>query len=108
MQDPRIASLDTSQPGPIRHESLPPELVERIKKIQALLAEVDPTPLDKVIEDFRRDLHPEREVAIWEKIAADYQQALSEQPAMTITEKKQLLGRLITTSTKDNPIRLNK
>ena len=55
--------LDRLQRGPIQHAALPDVLVERIKNFKALLIEVEPAPLDEIIEDFQRDLHPEPEIA---------------------------------------------
>ena len=60
------------QPGPIRRERLSDEQMARVRRVQEVFAEVDPTPLDKWVEDFRRDLDPDRELAIWERMAAAY------------------------------------
>lgn len=71
---PKAQTVDPAElrPGPIRHATLSPELVARITKVQAVFAEVDPTPLEKWLEDFRRDVHPERELAIYESMARAY------------------------------------
>lgn len=60
------------QRGPIRHDSLPAEQVARLTRLQQIFAEVDPTPLAGWIDDFRRDQHPEREIAIYEAMARAY------------------------------------
>ncbi len=96
--------LDHIQPGPIRHKDLPESLLARIKKCHTTFAEVDPTPLDKAIEDFRRDGHPEKEIAVWEKIAAAYQDVVIRDPLMSLEEKQQLFAKLILASTKDDPV----
>lgn len=64
---------DKIQFSPAIHETLPDELLERIKVVHTTFADVDGTPLDKWIEDFKRDLNPEPNVKIWEdmKIAYD-------------------------------------
>src|SRR4051794_22436598 len=55
--------------GEVRHKELPVELVERIRKVASALEEVLSDPLEKWIEDFRRDDDPESEVVIWERVA---------------------------------------
>lgn len=70
--------------GEVRHAELPPKLVERIKKIAAVFADVLPDPLEKWLEDFRRDDDPEPEVQVWEKIAGKY---------LLLTEPSEPLGK---------------
>lgn len=64
--------LDRLQPGPIRHEVLGEELVERISRLQETFEEVDGSSLEEWIDNFRRDLDPESEVLVWEDMAAAY------------------------------------
>jgi hypothetical protein len=63
--------------GPIRHPVLPDSFVDRIKAFKAILSDVDPTPIETAIDNFKRDTHPEEEIAIWERIANTYQLFLS-------------------------------
>ena len=58
--------------GPVRHKTLPLDLVERIKTCKKILADVDPASLEETIDTFRRDVHPDREVSVWERIAHTY------------------------------------
>jgi hypothetical protein len=60
------------RPGPIRHATLTPTQIARIEAIQKTFAEFDPSPLDKWIDDFKRDQHPDREIAIYEAMAQAY------------------------------------
>ncbi|MAG93949.1 MAG: hypothetical protein CMJ48_09395 [Planctomycetaceae bacterium] len=60
------------QQGPILHDTLPDELLARIKNVHATFADVDGTPLDKWIDDFKRDLDPEGNVSIWEDMQVAY------------------------------------
>lgn len=62
------------KPGPVRHETLTANQLARIATLQRTLAEVDSDPLAKWIDDFRRDVDPERELAIWEAVAKAYSQ----------------------------------
>jgi hypothetical protein len=58
--------------GEVRHKALPVELVARIRKVASALEEVLPDPLEKWVEDFRRDEDPETEVVIWERVAGKF------------------------------------
>jgi len=60
------------EPGPIRHAELPPDLLKRASALEPVFADVYPVTHEKWIEGFRRDAHPEREIAIWEQIAVAY------------------------------------
>lgn len=60
------------QPGPVQHDQLTREQIERIKKLSQVFSEVDPTPPSKWIDDFKRDRDPERELRIYESMAAAY------------------------------------
>lgn len=60
------------QQGPTLHDSLPDQILERIKIVHSIFADVDGTPLDKWIDDFKRDLDPEGNVKIWEEMAVAY------------------------------------
>lgn len=57
---------------PIRHEDLGPVYVTSIRLIRASLWDVYPRSLKFWLDGFKRDLNPEREIAIWERIACVY------------------------------------
>jgi hypothetical protein len=60
------------KPGNIKHEQLTNLQIERIKKVKDVFAEIDNSPLDKWIDDFKRDLNPDRELEVWEGMATAY------------------------------------
>ena len=60
------------KPGPIRHTELSPLLIARIASVQSALKEVYPQSLDKWLDGFQRDAHPESEVQWWENLVACY------------------------------------
>ena len=72
-QDTQWINPEDIQPGPIQTANLDDEQIQRITRLQRVFSEVDPTPLEKWIEDFKRDLYPEREIRIWEAMADAYQ-----------------------------------
>ena len=63
---------NTIQQGPTIHDALPDALLTRIKNAHQIFADVDGTPLDKWIDDFKRDLDPEGNIKIWEDMAVAY------------------------------------
>ena len=65
--DPR-----TIQPGPIRRDSLTPEQMERARKLQTVFVEVDGQSVEQWVDNFKRDLNPDRELDIWETMAKAY------------------------------------
>ena len=50
------------------------------QKIQAIFADVDSTPLDKWIDDFKRDLDPEGNIKIWEDMVVPYSESREKNP----------------------------
>lgn len=59
--------------GPLRHPTFPTEFLGRVRKYVTVLKEVDPASFDSALSHFQRDLNPEAELIVWEKIAAAYQ-----------------------------------
>ncbi len=89
MTDERIP-ISQLRPGPIRHPQLDPDLIERIRAFKQVLAEVDTSSFDRTIDNFKRDQHPAREVAIFERIAASYQLYISHNPTDDLATKKDI------------------
>lgn len=71
---PQVKWVDPStiQPGPIRRESLTPEQMERVRRLQAVFVEVDGQSVAQWVDGFKRDLDPDRELDIWETMAKAY------------------------------------
>jgi len=61
-------SLSEIKLGPIRHHDLPPSLLVRIQNVWFATRDVFPISLEKTIENFQRDLRPEREIDVMERI----------------------------------------
>lgn len=80
--------------GPIRHQSLPRSMLLRMRLVHLILYEVRKLTIEELIDDFRRDLHPENELPIWENIAAAYLEATSKNN-LTLKEKKEVFGGLL-------------
>lgn len=75
MKQLKKVKLSSLKSGPIRHSTLPKDLVDRIARIRDTLNEFqDPSSsLEEWLEDFKRDVHPEKEVRIWEQIASFFE-----------------------------------
>lgn len=60
------------QPGPIQRDALSDNQMDRIRALQSLFVEVDGQPLEKWVDDFKRDADPDRELRVWERMAKAY------------------------------------
>jgi hypothetical protein len=59
--------------GPIQRETLSTEQMDRISKLYDIVAEVDGSSMDKWVDGFKRDVHPDDEIAVWERMAKAYE-----------------------------------
>ena len=76
------------QQGPTLHDALPDELLARIKAVHATFADVDGTPLEKCIDDFKRDLDPEGNIRIWEDMQVAYNSYCNDRELSLETRKE--------------------
>ena len=82
------------KPGQIKHERLSSGQMERIHKLRDTLAEVHHSPLEKWIDDFKRDADPDKELAVWERIADGYTRYCSRKP-LSVEAKKDVFQLLL-------------
>lgn len=75
--------------GPIVHDTLSADQIEKIKTIQAAFAEVNPSSLEETITDFKRDQHPDGEIASWLAMANAYEQFTSKHAGAPLDKKKE-------------------
>ncbi|WP_064965802.1 hypothetical protein [Tenacibaculum ovolyticum] len=61
----KITNIENLIPGPIVHESLSNQQLEKIKFIQKTFNEVYPFSLEKTITNFKRDQNPDNEINVW-------------------------------------------
>ena len=83
------------EPGPVRHAKLPADLVTRIIRFKTILHEVEPASLEDTLNDFSRDAHHEREVAVWENIAKAYERYISNRAALPHASKQEAFHLLL-------------
>jgi hypothetical protein len=96
-QEPRAAKLEdiaSLHPGPVRHQQLNPKQMERIYKLRDTLAEVERSPIEKWVDNFKRDANPDKELAVWERIAAGYTRYCSSRP-LSVEAKKDVFQLLL-------------
>lgn len=101
MSEPEFIYPSQIQPGPIRHESLPPKLIEQIRAIYDVLGQYFDNSLEQFEVGFMRDTHPEHEVGVWLAITAvwiDYHEQYLDDVVMSDADEKKLLSALIAIS----------
>lgn len=90
------------RPGPIRNESLPPEMLEQIRAVYDAIGSYVSTSLEQFEIGFMRDANPADEVAVWCSITAAWlayhEQHVGDELRPEKDEKK-LLAALISIST---------
>jgi hypothetical protein len=90
------------QPGPIRHESLSPELLDHVRAVFDVIGPYLGTTLEQFEIGFMRDAHPESEVTVWCSITAAWiayhEQHLNNEYLLDEDEKK-LIAAILAIST---------
>jgi hypothetical protein len=88
--------------GPIRHESLPPELLGLIKAVFDVIGPYLNMTLEQFEIGFMRDMHPDREIALWCRITKAwlaYHEDFLGKETLPDEEERNLLGALVAIST---------
>jgi len=70
--DRKQVDVRSLKAGQVRHESLSPEVLARIRYLHETFHDVDAISLDERCDGFRRDVDPNRELAVWERMARIY------------------------------------
>lgn len=102
MSQPEFIDPSKLRPGPIRNESLPPELLEQIKAVFDVIGPYIGMTLEQFEIGFMRDMHPESEVALWCSITAAwlaYHEKFVGDETLPEEEERKMLGALIAIST---------
>lgn len=104
MDEPEIRNvkLKDLRPGPIRHESLPDELLETIHAIYETIGPFLTMNLEQFELGFMRDMHPEREIAVWCRIANawhSYHERFTDLKVQSVEDEREIIGALIAVST---------
>ncbi len=100
--DPEHIDPNDIQSGPIRNDSLPPELLERIRAVHDVIGKYISDSLEQFEISFMRDANPNDEVVIWCSITAawlDYHEKYLDDELLADQEEKKLIAALIAIST---------
>jgi len=68
--------------------------MERIYKLRNTLAEVENSSIEKWVDNFKRDANPDKELAVWERIADGYTRYCSKR-LLSIEAKKDVFQLLL-------------
>jgi hypothetical protein len=101
MSEPEHVDPSRLRPGPIRNESLPPELLDQIKAVFDVIGPYINMTLEQFEIGFMRDMNPESEVALWFRITKAwlaYHEDFLSNETLPNDEERKLLGALITIS----------
>jgi hypothetical protein len=71
-------NIENLIPGPIIHNSLSEEQLDKIKDIQQTFNEVYPVSLDETITNFKRDQNPDNEITVWLNMANTFKSFASD------------------------------
>jgi len=86
----KISDLKAS---PFRHEGLTPEQEAMAREAWKLIKDAEVFDAFEEFESgFLRDMHPERELAVWLRIAKRYREHIDAHPD---ADKKQVLGQMV-------------
>ncbi|MEZ5944925.1 MAG: hypothetical protein R3C18_26370 [Planctomycetaceae bacterium] len=102
MTDPEPIDPKNLRPGPIRNETLPPEMLEQIRTVFDVIGNYVSNSLEQFEISFMRDANPADEVAIWCSVTAAwiaYQEEHLGDELRPDDDEKKLLAALISIST---------
>jgi hypothetical protein len=102
MNEPEHVDPGKLRPGPIRNESLPPELLDQIKAVFEVIGPYINMTLEEFEIGFMRDMNPESEVALWFNITKAwlaYHEDFLGNKTLPNEEERNILGALIAIST---------
>ena len=100
--EPEYIDPKKLKPGPIRHDSLPPQLLKQVQVVYKYVGPYLGTTLEQFEIDFMRDMHPEDEVAVWCSITAAwiaYHEKHLGDELLPDEDEKKLLAALLAIST---------
>lgn len=102
MNEPEYVDPRKLRPGPIRHESLPAEMLEQVKAVYDVIGKYLDTTLEQFEIGFMRDSHPDSEVAVWCSITAAwlaYHEKYLDDQVLPEEQEKKIVAALIAIST---------
>jgi hypothetical protein len=89
----------TLKMGPVRDTALTPAQLERIGKLHDRLVQIDGWPLEKRVDLFARDLDPDKELDVYDRIVGACDRAFAKLGALTPEQKREVYALLVVVST---------
>jgi hypothetical protein len=101
----KLVEADSIKKGPIRHRALSLSFLTRALLIYEVLRGVMGMPFEEFIDNFLRDIEPDRELDVWEHIAGTYTLLLRkwDQPAPELFDQLIVWSMLSTPETATDP-----
>ncbi|MBC8754189.1 hypothetical protein H2O64_05865 [Kordia sp. YSTF-M3] len=103
-QKVQLVDPNTIEQGPILNKTLTDKQIEQITYLFETFKEVDPTPKEKWIENFKRDLNPDNEIAIWMMMANAYTSFCKDKTISLATKNEVFKLVLIRSSLPENEV----
>jgi hypothetical protein len=97
MQIKKMKLTDLKE-SPVRYSALPDSLLKRIKAYKKVLGAVENSSLEETITNFKRDLYPENEVMVWEKIARHYKFLIKKNNIVNLDDQKEIFRTILKVS----------
>lgn len=100
--DPEHVDPSQIRSGPIRNESLPPDVLECIRAVHDVIGRYVSTSLEQFGIGFMRDASPADEAVVWCSITAawlDYHEQYLDGELLSDAEEKKLIAALVAIST---------
>jgi hypothetical protein len=96
-EKPKVEMMNVKdiQLGPVVHDTLSKEQLEKIAKIHSTLAEVNRASLEETITNFKRDQNPDREIQIWQNIASAYEMFIKKHASLDLVKKDEAFKLLL-------------
>jgi hypothetical protein len=103
-QKVQLVDPNTIEQGSILNETLTDKQIEQITYLFETFKEVDSTPKEKWIDDFKKDLNPDNEIAIWMMMANAYNNFCDNKTISLDTKKEVFKLVLIRSSFPENEV----
>jgi hypothetical protein len=76
--------------GPVVHDRLTADQMDKIKKIQKTFEEVYPVSLEETVTNFKRDQNPNKEIGVWLNMASAYEKFIRKYPETDSLKKQEV------------------
>lgn len=103
-QKTQLVDPNTIEQGPVLRETLTDKQLEEITYLYETFKEVDTTPKEKWIDDFKRDLNPDKEIKIWMMMANAYNSFCDDKSIPLTTKKEAFKLVLVRSSLPENEV----